>query len=532
MVTDERQTLLSCKKISKAYGTTRALSEVNFDVRRGEIHALLGENGAGKSTLVKIISGALRPDDGDLRLDGRDLTLHSSQDGLAQGIAVVHQELSVLPNLSVDENVCLGNPPLRRTPALRAFGMIDRKEMRRRTTAAAELLGYSLPNERVAYLSPAQRQLVEIVRALARSARVLLLDEPTSSLPPGERWRLFERLDHLRGEGIGVVFITHLLDEALEISDRITVLRDGRNAGTQQASETTISNLIELMTGRPAGTVYPNVDGAKSEAVARLSVEAIASYPEVQDISLSVGPGEIVGLAGLVGSGRTECLRTLFGLRHLDAGRIRLDGQIVRISSPRIAIARGIAFIPEDRQAEGLFHDDTVARNIAIAAVNTSRGETVTSMRGRLLSLPKITEVARRLTEALRIKVNSIHDAVSALSGGNQQKVVLARWLATRPSMVLADEPTRGVAISSKIEIYRLLRELADGGAAVLFVSSEFEELIGLCDRVILIRAGKSTGETVTTGLDSDSLLNLLFATRELASSEVIERLPAGEETQ
>jgi ABC-type sugar transport system ATPase subunit len=245
-----------------------------------------------------------------------------------------------------------------------------------------------------------------------------------------------------------------------------------------------------------------------------------------------VRSGEIVGLAGLVGSGRTECLRTLFGLRHLDAGHIRLDGQVVRISSPRVAIARGIAFVPEDRQAEGLFHDDTVARNIAIAAVNTPRGELVTTIRGRLLSRARIADVARRLTEALRIKVSSIHDPVSALSGGNQQKVVLARWLATQPALVLADEPTRGVAISSKIEIYRLLRELADGGAAVLFVSSEFEELIGLCDRVILIRAGRSTGETATTGLDSDSLLNLLFASGELASSEVVDRVSAAEETR
>jgi len=512
---------LEGRGLCKAFGSTQALVNVDFGVRHGEIHALLGENGAGKSTLVRILTGALKPDEGTLLLEGDPLTLHSPQDALAQGIVAVHQELSLMPNLTVTENVCLTSVPVYRWWPARLIGVKDGREMHRRATAAARLLDLDLWDARVEDLSPARRQLVEIIRALAQSASVVLLDEPTSSLPPGERRIVFERLDRLRAQNVGVVFITHLLEEALDIADRITVLRDGRNVGTRQAADTNMDQLVELMTGRPAGAVFPRRIAASDVGASRLEVKGLASPPEVNDVSFSVQPGEIIGLAGLVGSGRTESLKTLFGLRDLGSGEIWLDGGLTHISSPRDAIRKGIAYIPEDRYEEGLFADDSIERNICIAAVNTARGERVTRARGRVIDGRRVRSVARGLADELQIKRDSLRSPISSLSGGNQQKAVLARWLAVRPSVILADEPTRGVAISSKIEIYRLLRQLAAEGVAVVFVSSEFEELVGLCSRVVLLRNGCTVGETSTMDLDADSLLNLLFTTRPRKTSVI-----------
>jgi ABC-type sugar transport system ATPase subunit len=513
---------LTAQGISKAFGTTQALDSVDFEVRRGEIHALLGENGAGKSTLVRILTGALKPDEGALLLEGAAVTLHTPQDALAHGIVAVHQELSLMPNLTVAENVCLASVPTYRWWPARLLGIKDGREMRRRANAAAQLLHLDLWNARVENLSPAQRQLVEIVRALAQSANVVLLDEPTSSLPPGERRVVFERLDHLRAQKVGVVFITHLLEEALDIANRITVLRDGRNVGTRNAAQTNIDQLVEMMTGRQAGAVFPKQLESADTGSPRLEVKQLASAPEVNQVTFKVYPGEIVGLAGLVGSGRTETLKTLFGLRHVDAGEILLDGKPTTVSSPREAIRSGIAYIPEDRHDEGLFADDSIERNICIATVNTLRGERVTHFRGRVLDARRMRSLARGLADELQIKRDSLRAPISSLSGGNQQKAVLARWLAVKPSVILADEPTRGVAISSKIEIYRLLRELAAEGVAVVFVSSEFEELVGLCSRVVLLRNGVIVGETGTADLDADALLNLLFSTRSPESPAVV----------
>lgn len=505
---------VQARQLCKTFGVTRALVDVDFEVRRGEIHALLGENGAGKSTLVRILTGALKPDEGTLLVDGEPVSFHSPQDALARGIVAVHQELSLIPTLTVTENVCLTALPVYQWWPARLVGLKNADEMQKRATEAANLLDLELwerGNARVEDLSSAQRQLVEIVRALAQSASVILLDEPTSSLPPEERRIVFDRLERLRAQNVGVVFITHLLEEALDISDRITVLRDGHNVATLQANTTKMSSLIELMTGRPAGAVFPRRASVTATRAPALEVVNLRSLPEVNDVSFHVQPGEIVGVAGLVGSGRTECLKTLFGLRRVDDGRVRLHGDDVRIHSPRDAISRGIAYVPEDRREEGLFVDDSIERNICIAAVNTGKGERVTHVYGRVIDTRRMRSVARVLADELQIKRDSLRSPISSLSGGNQQKALIARWLAVRPSVILADEPTRGVAISSKIEIYRLLRELAAEGVAIVFVSSEFEELVGLCTRVVLLRAGRTVGETSTSDLDADALLNLVF---------------------
>ena len=499
------------RRVSKSFGATLALDDVTCEVVTGEIHAVLGENGAGKSTLVKIMSGHLHPDGGRLELGGETMPALTPRGALERGIVVVHQELSLLPTLSVAENILINDPPVMPGGLARAAGFLDRRRMVAEAGRHLGLLGADIdPGARIDSLSQAQRQLVEIVRALVHSARMILLDEPTSSLPPDERHELFGRLRLIREQGVGIVFITHLLEEALSLSDRITVLRDGRNVGTRPAAGTSVTGLVELMTGRPPGSVFPRRRSAEAGGEPLLSVERLASAPRLIDASLDVRKGEIVGLAGLVGSGRTELLKTVFGALAGTGGRLRLGGGEVRFSSPLAAIKRGIAFIPEDRQEESLFADHAVRTNICVAAATSSTGE---ELGGRfMLDARKMAAVSERLRDTLRIKTRSVASPISSLSGGNQQKSILARWVATRPAIVLADEPTRGVSIGSKIEIYRLFRELAAEGTAIVLVSSEFEELVGLCDRIFLLAAGRTVDEISPEGLEADDLLQLVLS--------------------
>lgn len=516
---NESPTMLAVTGIRKSFPGTVALDGVNFDVRPGEIHALLGENGAGKSTLVKVLSGIIAPDEGRLHVNGREVAFHSVQDAFDQGIAVVHQELSLMPNFTVAENLCFRKPPYLMGTAGRLLGIVDRKAMRRRVGAAAKLLDTEInPNARVEQLSAAQRQIIEIIKALMYSAKIILLDEPTSSLPPDERHEVFDRLRDLRRRGVGIVFITHFLEEALRLSDRISVLRDGKNAGTRSANATTVPELVELMTGRKAGSVFPRPPATSTEQSDhswRLQVMALASPPRVKDISFAVRPGEIVGLAGLTAAGRTETLEAIFGVREIDAGMVLLDGREAHIRSPRSAIRHGIALIPEDRQIEGLFPEHSVERNISVAAANVRTGMRVTHGGGVILDHRRIRQVASQLVHDLQIKTDSLKMPVAQLSGGNQQKVIIGRWLAVNPRVILADEPTRGVSIGSKIEIYRLFRQLAAQGTSIVLVSSEFEELIGLCNRILILRAGRIVKEIAPEGLDADALLHLVLAASE-----------------
>jgi ribose transport system ATP-binding protein len=511
-VTSPDAPVLKIAGVRKEFSGTQALVDVDLEVRTGEIHALLGENGAGKSTLVKIIGGVLDPDDGQMWVSGAETSLRSPADALAEGITVVHQELSLMPNLTVGENLCMNHIPVGRGPLLGKLGIVDQKEIRRQTQRAGEMLGTRfVPGDPVSSLSPARRQLVEIGRALLGSTRLLLLDEPTSSLPPDGRQELFARLKELRNQGIGIVLVTHALEEALEQADRVTVLRDGRKVGTRICHETGVHEIIEMMTGREAGSVFPETDSETKSGTPRLCVNSLAGPPRVSDVSFEVHPGEILGLAGLVGSGRTETLKMIFGAMKAQSGAIEIDGAPVHFRSPSAAIAAGIAYVPEDRQAEGLFPDHSVLTNLTIAAVN-QRENGAKLRRGPFLDRRQAGKLGRELVNKLRVKTASVTAPIASLSGGNQQKAILARWLAVRPRVVLADEPTRGVSVGSKVEIYRLLRELTASNAAVVVVSSEFEELVGLCDRVVLMKSGRTVSSRSTAGLDADALLHLVLS--------------------
>jgi ABC-type sugar transport system ATPase subunit len=367
------------------------------------------------------------------------------------------------------------------------------------------------PEMPVSALSQAERQLVEITRAQAQSPKIILLDEPTSSLPPDQRGALFRRMSRIREAGVGIVFITHSLEEAKLVSDRITVLRDGRNVGTLASSDTTVPMLVELMSGRPSGTIFPIWQPDTAVASAKLAVQHIASPPKVRDVSFTVRSGEVVGLAGLVGSGRTETMKAIFGAAPIQSGMVLVEGKRVTFRTPADAISAGVAFIPENRQEESLFPNHSVMENICIAAVSSSRDHGVRFGR-HVLDRGRMHAAAARLKQALQIKAASVDSPITSLSGGNQQKTVLARWMATSPGIVLADEPTRGISINNKIEIYKLIRKLAAEGAGIVIASSEFEELVGLCDRIFIIRDGVVDGEIEVSGLTADALLEAVLS--------------------
>lgn len=485
MMDSEAVPLLEASGLVKRYPGTVALDGVDFDVGAGEVHGLMGGNGAGKSTLIRVIAGAIRPDGGTLRLGGRAFDPRSPRAAEALGISTVHQENALLPQLSVAENVVLGREPVR-------FGLLRRGEMRRRTAEALDRLGIHIdPGRALGSLSTALRQLVAIARALDTDARVLILDEPTSSLDAAETGSLFAILRRLRGQGLGIVFVTHFLEQVYAVADRITVLRDGRRAGTWPAAELPRAALVEAMLGAAA-------PGAGAGAGAKTSPEAPGGIPVVEARGLarrgSVGPvdftvraGEAVGLAGLLGSGRTETARLLFGLHRADAGEVRAGGAPARLRSPRDAIARGFGFLSEDRKTEGLVPALSVRENIVLA-LQARRGAF------RPLSRARSAAIASRFIDALRIRTRDAETPVAALSGGNQQKVLLARWLATDPRFLILDEPTRGVDIGAKAEIRARIDELRRGGLAVLLISSEIEEVVEACGRLVVLRDRRQAG--------------------------------------
>jgi ABC-type sugar transport system ATPase subunit len=500
--------MLEVRGISKRYGSTQALSDVSLQFEAGEIHSLLGENGAGKSTLVRIITGNTEADAGEILIDGTTTQLSSPAVANELGIAAVHQELSLIPNLTVSQNLSIEQVPTSGGPLGRLTGVVDNRELKRRTREIANRFREDWdPNALVSSLTPSQRQRLEIGRALSRNAKMLVLDEPTSSLAPDDRDELYRKLRSLRDQGIAIVFITHNLEEALEVSDRVSVLRDGRHVGTHQCSDLTVDRVVELMTGRRAGSLFPKREIAAPKAHPRLSVRHLSAAPYLKDVSFDLYPGEILGLAGLVGSGRTKILRAIFGTLNLTNGSIQLDGARLNVSSPGEAIANGVALIPEDRQAEGLFPSHTVTHNITVVAATTTG-----RVRSVFISPKRLQKLASDMIARLDIKVGSPLDPASKLSGGNQQKLVLARWLAIQPKVLLADEPTRGVSIGSKVEIYRTLRGQARAGVGIVVVSSEFDELIGLCDRIILVRDGRTVGESSSDDLSEDDLLNMLLS--------------------
>jgi rhamnose transport system ATP-binding protein len=490
-------------RISKSFGAVAALSDVTFGIERGSAHAIVGENGAGKSTLLKILAGTVRPDRGELRLDSHRVVLAGPREALARGVGLVHQEMLAFPNLSVAANVFAGRE------LVAAFGWLRERAMRERTRDLLARLGVPLsPETLVESLPVALRQIVQIARALALECRTLALDEPTTSLTAAECDHLFGILEDLRRSGVTLIYVSHRLPEVFRLCDRITVLRDGRYVGTFERDSVDHDRVVQAMVGRsiPAAARSASADrraqgeqGADA-APPLLRVERLSSAPCFGEVSLSVASGEIVGLFGLVGSGRSELLETIVGLRRADRGRIEIDGRMVRTRSPRHAARAGIVLVPEDRQRQGLCFNLSVRHNLLLPLAEASRQWLVGRAERR---------TASALIDRWRIKAASIDATPDALSGGNQQKVVVAKWLALAPRVLLLDEPTKGVDVGAKDELHAVIRAAAAGGAACLVVSSDLPEILSLADRIAVMREGRIRGELRAQDADEESVMRL-----------------------
>ncbi|MFC9840577.1 sugar ABC transporter ATP-binding protein [Rhodococcus sp. NPDC127530] len=493
-----RTGLLEARGISKRYAGVAALEGVSITLEPGMIHALIGENGAGKSTLSKILSGFAAPDEGEILFGGDPVSIKSPAQAAEHGIAIVHQELSVIGSVSVVENVLVGAEPSR-------WGFVDRKALSAEASRYLGRVGLTVdPRQAAGRLSIAEQQLVEIARTLALDARVIFFDEPTSSLPHDDSRRLLGLLRELRDAGTAVVLISHDLPEVLEYSDTITVLRDGRHIITAPTAEFTEDSLIKHMIGRDLGALYHGHTSAPASSVDPILTVTEIQAPGVRGATLHVAPGEILGIGGLVGSGRTEVLQAIFGATRITAGMMMLDGTEYTASHPHEAIECGIGLVPEDRKDQGLHLGLSISSNIELASLaQMSSGPWLRRRRG--------TKIVDKFFGELRIKAASAALPVGALSGGNQQKVALAKVLATNPRVLLLDEPTRGIDVGAKAEVHRLIRELADNGIAIIMVSSVLPELLGASDRIVVMRGRRTVGELSRADATEESVMRMAF---------------------
>jgi simple sugar transport system ATP-binding protein len=477
--------LLQLSGITKSFPGVKALAGVNFTVRRGEIHALMGENGAGKSTLIKVLTGVHQRDGGEALLEGRAIDARSPEEAQRLGISTVYQEVNLVPYLSVAENICLGRQPTR-------FGLVDWKQIHERAGRALARLGIEVDvSETLANCSIAIQQLVAIARALDITARLLILDEPTSSLDEKEVEQLFGVMRKLKAGGLGVVFVTHFLDQVYAVSDRITVLRNGQFVGEYEAAQLPRLDLISRMMGKEVSELDLRPPSTAADAGQRkplLQLRQLGRRGAVQPIDLDVASGEIVGLAGLLGSGRTETARLIFGADHADSGTMQLDGTEIRPRSPRDAIGLKFGFCPEDRKVAGIIPNLSVRENIVLA-LQANQGWM------RYVSRARQVELADKFITALNIKTPNREQPVRLLSGGNQQKVILARWLASQPRLLILDEPTRGIDVGAKSEIEKLMVKLTGDGLAILFISSDLEEVVRNSHRVVVLRDRRKVAE-------------------------------------
>jgi len=483
--------LLQMRGIGKSFFGVPVLSEVDLDLRAGEVHAVLGENGAGKSTLMKVLAGAHAPDEGTITLDGQELSFGHPKDAQAAGISIIYQEFNLLPERTVAQNIFLGREPMRGP-------VIDRRAMdasTRELMAQLRVEGGIAPGRMVKRLSVAQQQTVEIAKALSVAARIVVMDEPTAALSPHETAALFDQVRLLVGQGIGVLFISHRLTEIFQIADRVTVLKDGRRVTTVHTAATTPRELVRLMVGREIEHYFPprGTDVEIADVVLAIKDAGVSGY--LQGIDLELRAGEVLGIAGLAGSGRTELAQAIFGVRPFDAGSMAVEGRAVRMRTPRQAIGRGLGFVTEDRKAEGLILGLGVRENALLALRGLGAW-----LRGRLPRRASVPELARQVD----LRTTNLERDVRFLSGGNQQKVVLAKWLATRSKIFLFDEPTRGIDVGAKAGIHELIRELARSGAAVLMISSELPEVIGMSDRILVMRNGSIAGELAAGPTEAD----------------------------
>ena len=504
---DQAEPAVTLSHITKSFAGLKVVKDVSFDVRPGEVHALLGENGAGKSTLIKIMAGLYQPDEGEIGVGGGLTKFATPRDAHAAGIATVHQELLLFPELTVAENIFLGQTPKTK------LGMLDWPAMRSRARSLLDSLDSPELDidAKVGTLSVANRQRVEIARSLSQEARVVIMDEPTAALADADVRRLMDIVRRLKSRGVAIVYVSHRLPEIFALADRVTVLRDGARVGTKPIDEVDEGMLVNMMVGRVIDRLYPKKLGESGASI--LELREVSHRSAVRDISFELRRGEILGIAGLVGSGRTELALTIFGITPATSGAILLEGKPVRIGSPEAARDLGIAYIPEDRGVQGLIRTQTIAENVALANLKKLT-------RGLFIDAAKVLQAARQAIERFGIKARGPQQVVRELSGGNQQKVVLGKWLSTDPRILIMDEPTRGIDVGAKAEIHQLMRKLAADGMAILMISSELPEVLGMSDRVLVMNGGRIVagfGEGEATPEAVGAAMTQANATKEAA---------------
>ena len=496
--------LIELRELSKSYGGVQAVAEVSFTIDRGSVHALVGENGAGKSTLVKLLTGVIQPDEGEIAINGAVERIADPQAAHRLGIVAMYQEPTVFPDLTAAENVFAGRQPRGRVRT------VDWREMRDEAARLFEDLGVELDaNVPVRGLGVADRQLLEIAKALSSSARLLIMDEPTAALSPHEVENLFETVRQLRDRDVAVVFISHRLEEVAAIADTVTVLRDGHHVATRPAAELSQGEVVRMMVGRSLDQLFPKEEAEIGDVVLR--VEGLGRRGVFSDVSFELRRGEIVGLAGFVGAGRSEVARAIFGIDHPDSGEIWIEDRRLRPRSPRAALRRGLAYLPEDRLQQGLVQPMSIAINTSMAVLpEITPGGVLRPRRERAL--------ARRFMDELRIKATSPTQAVRGLSGGNQQKVVLSKWLAAEPRILILDEPTHGVDVGTKADVHRTISHLAAQGMTILLISSELPEILGMSDRVLVMREGRLVAELPRAEATQERVIEAAAGIREAAA--------------
>lgn len=486
---------IEMKNIKKSFYTNLVLSDANLTLLDGEVHALCGENGAGKSTLMKILTGMYKKDAGVVLVDGKEVEYKHPKIAEQHGIVFIHQELNVIPDMTVEENIFLGKE-------ISNHGILDKKKMREVTISLLQELEVSInPDERLNKMSVGKQQLVEIAKSLYNDVKVLIMDEPTSALTLTETETLFKIIKKLKNRGVSIVYISHRMEEIFEICDRLTVLRDGKTIGTKKISETNIDDVVRMMIGREIGDRYPKREKSNGDIV--FEVKNIKKKNIVKEVSFDLKRGEILGVAGLMGAGRSEVMHLIFGSMKADSGDILIEGKKVNIKSPIDAKNHNIAFITEDRKTEGLFLPFSIRTNISMANLNK-----IVKMLN-IIDKKKEKETSEKLVKEFLIKSSSIEQKVDSLSGGNQQKVVFAKWVDTDPKILILDEPTRGVDVGAKKEIYDIMNELTKEGVSIIMISSELPEIIGMSDRVLVIHEGKSVGIVEDSDINEEKIMNL-----------------------
>lgn len=486
---------LQMKNITKAFQGVPALENVNLNIKAGSVHALMGENGAGKSTLMKVLNGMHKADKGEIILKGQSVLINSPKDALKHGISMIHQELNPVPEMTVAENIFLG-----REPTLKYFHIVNRPMLKKQTLELLKGMGIDInPDSKLSELSVAEVQMVEIVKAVSYNSEIIIMDEPTSAITEKEVGKLFQVIRSLTKKGKAIIYISHKMDEIFQISDYITVLRDGKHIETAPSSELNNKKLISLMVGRDLKDVFPKKNTVIGDVV--LEVKNLSKNGKFKDINFNVKKGEILGIAGLLGAGRTEIVEAIFGVNKADSGKIKLNGREIRINDSKDAIKHGIAFVSEDRKLVGLNLKASVKDNITLANLDKY------CILKQLIRIDKEKKEVDEYIKVFNIKTHSKSQVVSSLSGGNQQKVVIAKWISCEPEIIILDEPTRGIDVGAKAEIHKLMSKLAGEGKAIIMISSEMPEILGMSDRVIVIHEGVLKGEFLRSEFEQEKIM-------------------------